>query len=46
MEAVTLFCRFLDVTGMPMKVQAIRREHVEAFIADILERFQPSTAAA
>ena len=30
---------------MPMQVQAIHREHVEAFLADILERFKPATAA-
>jgi len=44
-EAVTLFARFLEATGMPMQVEAIRREHVEAFLADILERFKPATAA-
>ena len=45
MEAVTLFARFLEATGMPMQVQGIRREHVESFLADILERFKPATAA-
>jgi len=30
---------------MPLQVGAIRREHVEAFLADILERFKPATAA-
>lgn len=45
MEAVTLFARFLEATGMPMQVQAIHREHVEGFLADILERFKPATAA-
>jgi site-specific recombinase XerD len=45
MEAVTLFDRFLEATGMPMQVQAIHREHVEGFLADILKRFKPATAA-
>jgi len=30
---------------MPLGVGAIHREHVEAFIADQLERWAPSTAA-
>jgi len=45
MEAVRLFARFLEARGMPMRVGAIRREHVEAFLADIMERFKPATAA-
>nr|MBA2600828.1 tyrosine-type recombinase/integrase [Actinomycetota bacterium] len=45
MEAVRLFDRFLVSKGMPTRVGAIRREHVESFIADILERFKPATAA-
>ena len=45
MEAVRLFARFLEARGMPLQVGAIRREHVEAFLADILERFKPATAA-
>ncbi len=45
MEAVRLFDRFLKATGMPTGVGSIRREHVEAFVADILEHFKPATAA-
>jgi site-specific recombinase XerD len=45
MEATRLFTRFLEARGMPMQVGAVRREHIEAFLADILERFKPATAA-
>lgn len=38
------FVRFLKASGMPAEVAAIRREHVEAFIADLLERLSPGTA--
>src|SRR5688572_11517997 len=37
-EAVVLFGRFLAERGMPAELEAIRREHVEAFIVDLLER--------
>ena len=30
---------------MPTEVQHIRREHVEAFIAHLLERWKPTTAS-
>lgn len=35
---------FLDAQGMPVEVAAIRREHVEAFMADLLTRRTPKTA--
>jgi site-specific recombinase XerD len=35
---------FLHDRGMPETVGAIRREHVEAFILDVLERRAPATA--
>lgn len=37
--------RFLDAKGMPTDVAAIRREHLESFIEDQLERWKPATAA-
>src|SRR3954470_16876601 len=45
-EAVRLFGTFLATRGMPTDVANIRREHVEAFIADILARWKPATAHA
>jgi len=46
LQAVALFTAFLEDRGMPQLVANIRREHVEMFIADLLERGQkPSTAA-
>lgn len=43
-EAVTQFVAFLKGAGMPTDVRHIRREHVEAFIIDLLARFKPATA--
>lgn len=43
-EAVTQLGRFLCDRGMPADVARIRREHVEAFIAHLLERWKPATA--
>jgi site-specific recombinase XerD len=43
-EALTQLPLFLAASGMPTEVDAIRREHVEAFIADRLERLEPTTA--
>jgi site-specific recombinase XerD len=45
LDALAQFARFLADAGMPTDVRAIRREHVEAFIADQLARFKPATAA-
>jgi len=44
-EACGLFARFLADRGMPQQVANIRREHVEAFIVSLLERWKPATAA-
>lgn len=44
-EALILFGRFLDAQGMPKGVGSLRREHVESFITDLLERFKPATAS-
>jgi site-specific recombinase XerD len=43
-EAATQLALFLAASGMPTEVDAIRREHVESFIAGQLERFKPGTA--
>lgn len=45
LDALAQLARFLADAGMPTDVSAIRREHVEAFIADQLARFKPATAA-
>ncbi len=43
-DGVRLFDEYLARTGMPRVVAHVRREHVEAFIADQVDRFKPSTA--
>jgi hypothetical protein len=43
-EAVEGLDRFLTDHGMPRQVSAIRREHVEAFVEDILARWTAATA--
>jgi site-specific recombinase XerD len=42
--SVRLLDRFLAEGRMPTSPAAITREHVEAFIADLLERWKPATA--
>jgi site-specific recombinase XerD len=42
--AVGQLDRYLDAHGMPQSAAGIHREHVEAFITDILERWKPATA--
>jgi site-specific recombinase XerD len=42
--AVGQLTRFLEWQGMPTSPAGIRREHVEAFITDILEHWKPATA--
>lgn len=44
LEGVRLFGEYLERTGMPRRVAHLRREHVEAFIADQIERHKASTA--
>jgi site-specific recombinase XerD len=39
------FIAFLLDRGMPTEAENIRREHVEAFIAHLLERWKPTTAS-
>jgi site-specific recombinase XerD len=43
-EAVHRLQEYLAAAGMPVKVAAITREHLEAFIADQLERLKASSA--
>jgi site-specific recombinase XerD len=43
-EAVALLGHFLADRGMPTEPRAVRREHVEAFIADQVARWRPNTA--
>ncbi len=43
-ESAAKLATFLQDNGMPTSLAAIRREHVEAFIADLLERWKPATA--
>ena len=44
LEGVRLFDDYLARMGMPRAVAHIRREHIEAFIADQLERWTAATA--
>lgn len=43
-DVATRFAAFLADAGMPTDVAHIRREHVEAWIASLLERWKPATA--
>jgi site-specific recombinase XerD len=43
-ESVERLAEFLTAAGMPVRVEAITREHVEAFVADQLERLKPASA--
>ena len=45
LEGVGQFGDFLRARGMPTDPAAIRREHVETFIGDLLIRFKPATAS-
>jgi len=44
LTAAEQFGQFLVDEGMPTEVTRIRREHVEAWIAQLLERWKPATA--
>jgi site-specific recombinase XerD len=45
LTAVARLAEYLTAAGMPTDVGKVRREHVEAFISDLLERWKPATAA-
>src|SRR4051812_30703803 len=42
-EAVLQLDRFLRAQGMPEDIRNLRREHIEAFIIDLLGRWKPAT---
>ena len=44
-EALRLFDDFLTRQGMPRQIASIKREHVEAFSADLLARRKSATAS-
>jgi site-specific recombinase XerD len=44
-EAARLFLAFLTRQHMPTEASEVRREHVESFIAELLEKFKPATAS-
>lgn len=44
-EAVRVFADFLADRQLPANIEAIQREHIEAFVTDQLERWRPATAA-
>ena len=46
METCRLFARYLEAQGMPRLVGNIKREHIEAFLADILDRGLSAATAA
>jgi len=45
LDSVTQFERFLTTRGMPTDVEAIAREHVEAWIEELLAKWKPATAS-
>ena len=45
LQSVNQFAAFLHDKGMPEAVDALRREHVEAFIEHLVERWKPATAS-
>jgi site-specific recombinase XerD len=44
-RSVTRFAAFLEARGMPTDVEAITRQHVEAYIAELVETRAANTAA-
>lgn len=45
LEAINGLHSFLDSNGMPTNTGDVRREHVETYIADLLEKWSPGTAS-
>lgn len=45
LEAGQQLAAFLDARGMPTAATSIRREHIEAFLVDVLRRHSASTGA-
>lgn len=44
-QSAESLARFLEDRGMPSKVSAITREHLEAYVEDQLARWKPTTAS-
>ncbi|MGH9281083.1 MAG: tyrosine-type recombinase/integrase [Acidimicrobiales bacterium] len=44
-EAIDQLAAFLERSGMPLGVAAIRRQHIEAFMDDLNARTKPATAS-
>ena len=44
-EALRLFEAFLSEAGMPLQIGSISREHVEAFIVSLKDRYKPATVS-
>src|SRR5436190_1053035 len=44
LTAVVQLAAFLEARGMPSEAAHLHREHVEAFLADLLDRRSPATA--
>jgi len=44
MEATNQLARFLEERGMPTDVANIHREHVEAYVIELVEKWKPATA--
>ncbi len=45
LESVARFRVFLVAERLPLGIAAIRREHIEAFVTDLLARFKPAMAS-
>ena len=44
LESAGQLIDYLAAAGMPTRAAAVRREHVEAYLVDVLDRWAPSTA--
>lgn len=45
LQSVARLAGYLEANGMPTLVANIRREHIEAWLEDLLRRWRPATAA-
>jgi site-specific recombinase XerD len=45
LESIARFVTFLERERLPLSAATIRREHIEAFITDLLARFRATTAS-
>lgn len=45
LDALERFTSFLETQAMPTAIGHVRREHVEAFMVHLLERYKPATAS-